>query len=137
MFLTGKHMSRRTALRGLGATIALPLLDSMIPARAVFAQTAAGARRRPHAARLHRAGARRGRLQRVRHDRRTSGVPAATGRNFDLSKGSLSSLEPFRKHLTIVSNTDARMAEALGAGRSRRRPLPLERGDVHAVRIRS
>ena len=34
MFLTRKHMSRRTALRGLGATIALPLLDSMIPARA-------------------------------------------------------------------------------------------------------
>jgi hypothetical protein len=38
--------------------------------------------------------------------------PAATGRGFDLSKGSLAPLEPFRKHLTIVSNTDTRMAEA-------------------------
>jgi hypothetical protein len=38
--------------------------------------------------------------------------PAATGRQFDLGKGSLVSLEPFRKHLTIISNTDSRMAEA-------------------------
>ena len=41
MFLTGRHMSRRTALRGLGVTIALPFLDSMIPARSVFARTPA------------------------------------------------------------------------------------------------
>ena len=39
--------------------------------------------------------------------------PAATGRRFDLSSGSLSPLDPFRDHLTIVSNTDARMAEAM------------------------
>jgi uncharacterized protein (DUF1501 family) len=42
MFLTGKHLSRRTVLRGLGATVALPLFDAMVPARQVFAQTAAG-----------------------------------------------------------------------------------------------
>ena len=66
MFLTGKHMSRRTALRGLGVSIALPLLDAMVPARTVFAKTAAAPRRQPHAPRLHRAGPRRGRLQRVR-----------------------------------------------------------------------
>ncbi len=41
--------------------------------------------------------------------------PAATGRQFDISKGTLSPLEPFRNHLTIVSNTDARMAEAQSA----------------------
>ena len=40
MLLTGKHMSRRTALRGLGVSLALPLLDSMVPARTVFASTA-------------------------------------------------------------------------------------------------
>ena len=40
-FLTQKHLSRRTVLRGMGATIALPLLDSMIPARAVLAKTSA------------------------------------------------------------------------------------------------
>ena len=31
MFLTRKHMSRRTALQGLGVTVGLPLLDAMIP----------------------------------------------------------------------------------------------------------
>ena len=38
--------------------------------------------------------------------------PAETGRDFDLSPSSLRPLEPFRKHLTIVSDTDARMADA-------------------------
>ena len=41
MFITKKHLSRRTVLRGVGATIALPLLDAMIPARTALAQTAA------------------------------------------------------------------------------------------------
>lgn len=41
MFLTKKHLQRRTFLRGLGATVALPLLDSMIPAGTALAQTAA------------------------------------------------------------------------------------------------
>jgi hypothetical protein len=41
MFVTKKHLSRRTLLRGAGAAIALPLLDSMIPARTALAQTAA------------------------------------------------------------------------------------------------
>ncbi len=41
MFLTKKHLPRRTFLRGIGATIALPLLDSMVPSRTALAQTAA------------------------------------------------------------------------------------------------
>src|SRR5262252_6234621 len=41
MFITKKHMSRRTVLRGAGVTLALPLLDAMIPARTALAQTAA------------------------------------------------------------------------------------------------
>ena len=40
-FITKKHMSRRTVLRGAGATLALPLLDAMIPASTALAQTAA------------------------------------------------------------------------------------------------
>ena len=32
MYISGKHISRRTMLRGMGATVALPLLDAMIPA---------------------------------------------------------------------------------------------------------
>ena len=41
MFITKKHLERRTFLRGLGAAMALPLLDAMIPARTALAATAA------------------------------------------------------------------------------------------------
>ena len=41
MFITKKHMPRRTFLGGAGVTLALPLLESMIPARTALAQTAA------------------------------------------------------------------------------------------------
>ena len=41
MFITRKHLSRRTLLKGAGASIALPLLDAMIPASTALAQTAA------------------------------------------------------------------------------------------------
>ena len=111
MVLTGKHISRRTALRGLGATIALPMLDAMVPARRVFAQTTAG--------RL----ADRTRLVCIEQVHGAAGCsewggtqylwnPAAVGRNFDLTPSALRPLEPYRDYLTIVSNTDARMAEA-------------------------
>ena len=46
MFITKKHLTRRTLLRGAGTAIALPLLDAMIPARTALAQTAAKAQ--PH-----------------------------------------------------------------------------------------
>jgi hypothetical protein len=43
MFVTRKHLTRRAVLQGLGATLGLPLLDAMIPARTALAQTAAKA----------------------------------------------------------------------------------------------
>ena len=43
MFITNKPLDRRTFLRGMGATVALPLLDAMIPARTLLAFTAARA----------------------------------------------------------------------------------------------
>src|SRR5712691_9538567 len=43
MFITKKHLTRRTVLRGAGTALALPLLDAMIPARTALAQTAAKA----------------------------------------------------------------------------------------------
>jgi len=46
MIVTRRTMSRRTALRGLGATVALPLLDAMVPAMTALAQTPAKAVRR-------------------------------------------------------------------------------------------
>ena len=40
-FISKKHLSRRTFLRGVGVTVALPLLDSMLPAQTPLAKTAA------------------------------------------------------------------------------------------------
>jgi hypothetical protein len=40
-FITRKHLPRRTFIRGVGATLSLPLLEAMVPARTALAQTAA------------------------------------------------------------------------------------------------
>jgi hypothetical protein len=90
MFLTRKHLSRRTLLKGAGASIALPLLDAMIPARTALAQTVAVSSPRlgfvyfPHGA-----------LQ-------DQWVPTQTGRDFEFPF-ILKPLEPLREHLTVVS----------------------------------
>jgi len=110
-FITSKHISRRTVLRGMGATIALPLLDAMIPARRLWSRTGAAK------------AVERTRLVAIEMVHGAAGsnelgaklnlwAPAEVGRDFDLSTGSLSPLAPFRDHLTIISNTDVRNAEA-------------------------
>ena len=45
MFLTKKHLSRRTAIKGLGVTLALPMLEAMVPAVTAQRRTVAGAPR--------------------------------------------------------------------------------------------
>ncbi len=108
MIITKKHVSRRTVLRGMGVTMALPFLDAMVPARTVWAKTAAAGKIRlscieqVHGA----AGSTKIGLE------KNMWSPAAVGRSFDLSATSLSPLEPFRDYVTIVSNTDVRNAEA-------------------------
>jgi len=99
MFISKKHISRRTVLQGIGATIALPLLEAMSPAATAWAQTAAGkAPKRfafiafPHGAVMD------------------SWVPKETGTGFTMSP-ILQPLEPFRKHLTIVSGLRNKPAE--------------------------
>ena len=91
MYVFKKHVSRRTVLKGVGATIALPLLDAMNPAATAWAQTPAGSTPKrfafvgfPHGAIMDRWS------------------PAQTGANFEMSP-ILQPLEPFRQHLTIVS----------------------------------
>ena len=90
MFITKKHLSRRTLLRGAGAAIALPLLDSMIPAGTALAQTAARPKTRlgcvyiPHG---------------VTMDKWT---PATTGRGFELTE-ILSPLAPVRDQICVVT----------------------------------
>ena len=46
MMITKKAIARRTVLRGIGATVALPLLDSMVPALSALAQTPAAPKQR-------------------------------------------------------------------------------------------
>jgi hypothetical protein len=91
MYLSKRHISRRAVLRGVGATIALPLLDAMHPAATAWAQSAAGSTPKrfafvgfPHGAIMDRWS------------------PAQTGREYEMSP-ILEPLTPFREHLTIVS----------------------------------
>jgi hypothetical protein len=107
MFITRKHISRRAVLRGMGVTMALPMLEAMVPARTVFAKTAAGKVRLAAIEMVHgSAGATKSGLA------KNLWSPAAVGAEFDLSPSALQPLEPFRDYLTIVSNTDVRNAEA-------------------------
>ena len=111
-FVTGRHISRREVLRGLGATVALPFLDAMVPASGASA-LGSGSSATTDATRLvaiemvhGAAGCNEwGATQNL-------WSPAAVGRDFDLSPTSLSPLEPFRDYLTIVSDTDVEAAEA-------------------------
>ena len=110
-FITGKHISRRTMLRGMGASMGLPLLDAMIPASRPWAST--------DAARVED----RTRLVCIEQVHGAAGCndwgatqnlwsPAEEGKDFDLMQGNLKPLEAWRKYLTIVSDTDCRMADA-------------------------
>jgi hypothetical protein len=107
MYLAKKHLSRRTMLRGMGVTMALPLLEAMVPAGTAFAKTAAGKVRLSAVELVHgSAGATTIGAQ------KNLWSPAAIGKAFDLTPTSLISLEPWRQHVTIVSNTDVKNAEA-------------------------
>src|SRR5690349_14234656 len=109
MFLEKKHISRRTVLRGMGATVALPFLDAMVPARTLLASSAAAGKTR--LACIEQVHGAAGSTQIGLAKNLWS--PAAVGRGFDLSPSSLSPLEPYREYLTIISNTDCKGAEAI------------------------
>lgn len=110
-YLTGKHISRRAMLKGAGAAVGLPLLDAMIPAGRLWAATEAGkAASRTRVVCIEQVHGAAGCNDWGRSQNLWS--PAEAGRDFDLTPSSLRPLEPFRKYLTIVSDTDARMADA-------------------------
>ena len=103
--ITKKHIPRRAFLRGAGVTLALPLLDSMIPAQTPLAKTAAapqfsmGLCFMPHGAVMN------------------NWTPAAEGSNFEISR-TLKPLEPY--------NTDDRAnpagCQSQSGSRARSRP---------------
>ena len=98
MFITKKSLPRRTFLRGVGASLALPLLDSMIPARTLLAQTAAKPTTRlgfvyvPHGAIMDK------------------WTPATVGSDFEFTP-ILKPLEPFRDRLNVISGLGHRAAD--------------------------
>ena len=101
MFITKMSLPRRTFLRGIGVTVALPLLEAMVPALTATAQTAANPVRRfgavyiPHGKILDQ------------------WTPAADGRGFDFTP-ILKPLEVFRDHLCVVSGLDGPKDPAAG-----------------------
>jgi hypothetical protein len=90
MFITRKHLSRRTFLRGAGTMVALPFLEAMVPAQTPLRNTAAAPKTRfasfyvPHGATMDK------------------WTPAADGTGFVFTE-ILKPLEPFRAHINIVS----------------------------------
>ena len=95
IFVAKKHLPRRTFLRGAGATLALPLLDAMVPA---FGQAPAQGPRLgfiyfPHGAIMNR------------------WTPDTTGRGFEF-KETLKLLEPYRDRLSIVSGLHHKAADS-------------------------
>jgi hypothetical protein len=111
MFITQKHLSRRTVLKGIGATVGLPLLEAMVPAGKAFGATAAEKKLRVVCVEMVHGAAGSAAFG----IKKNLWAPAGIGRDFDLSPTSLKSLEPFRDDLTIVSNCDVRNAEAFTA----------------------
>jgi hypothetical protein len=92
-FITKKHLSRRTFLRGSGVTLALPFLESMLPAQTASAlpKTRLSFIYFPHGVTMDK------------------WVPATEGAGFEFTP-ILKPLEPFRDHINIISNTYAPMA---------------------------
>ena len=109
-FLNGKPLPRRTFLQSLGATVALPYLDAMLPAgRGAWRAAQANDATRLVAIEMVHGAAGCNELGASLN----LWAPANVGREFDLSPTALSSLEPYRDYLTIISNTDCRQAEPI------------------------
>jgi len=102
MFISKKHLSRRSVLKGVGAAVALPLLDAMVPARTALAQTAAAPTLRfgtiyiPHGAIMD------------------VWVPKKVGTDFELPI-ILKPLESLRSHFNVVTGLYSEGANAHSA----------------------
>ena len=110
MIIMKKHLSRRTMLRGMGVTMALPFLEAMVPAGTALAKAAPRRVRFAAIEIVHGAAG-----STAFGAKKFMWAPEKVGRAFDLSPSSLAPMEPFRDHLTIISNTDVRNAEAFTA----------------------
>ncbi|HKE83498.1 MAG TPA: DUF1552 domain-containing protein [Vicinamibacterales bacterium] len=97
MFITKTSLSRRAVLRGMGATLALPLLDAMVPAMTATVNTAAAPTRRFGAVFVPMG------------ERPSHWTPSTTGVGFEFS-AILKPIESFRDQVIVVSNMDRPLA---------------------------
>ncbi len=118
--VSGKHLSRRTLLRGSGAAIALPLLDAMLPAGRAFGQatTSTGTAGTPQAGAASSSGAagtpvRAGFIYFPHGATMSRWTPAGTGSDFELSE-ILTPLEAFKSKINVIS--DLSHPQAYGPG---------------------
>jgi hypothetical protein len=107
MFIAKKHLSRRTMLRGMGVSLALPLLDSMVPAQTPLAQTAAAPKTRLACIEIVHGAA----GSTVEGTAKNYWSPAKAGRDFEFGE-SLKPLEPLKEYVTVISRTDLKPATA-------------------------
>jgi Protein of unknown function (DUF1552) len=104
MFIKKLALPRRTFLRGLGVTIALPLLDAMVPAMSALGKTAASPVRRlgfiytPNGATM------------------SAWTPQGGGPSLDELSPTLSPLAPFRDQVIVPTGLSQKMAESMGDG---------------------
>src|SRR5271169_1042879 len=101
MFITKRHISRRAVLRGVGVSLALPLLDSMVPAQTPLSRTAAAPRTRLACLEMVHGAA----GSTVDGTNKHYWSPEKEGGDFEMPE-TLKSLTPFRDYLTIVTGTD-------------------------------
>src|SRR5262245_2586314 len=97
MFITKTSLSRRAVLRGMGATLALPLLDAMVPAMTATVNTAAAPTRRFGAVFVPMG------------ERPSHWTPSPSGVGFEFS-AILKPIESFRDQVIVVSNMDRPLA---------------------------
>src|SRR5271155_5795138 len=107
MLITKKHLSRRTLLRGAGVSLALPLLDSMVPAQTPISKTAAAPRPRLCCIEMVHGSA----GSTVDGSDKHYWSPEKEGADFEFTQ-TLEPLAPFRDYLTVISDTDLRPASA-------------------------
>jgi hypothetical protein len=107
MLITKKYLSRRTVLRGMGVSVALPFLDAMAPAQTPVSKTAAAPRTRLACIEMVHGAA----GSTVDGLNKHYWSPEKEGAAFEFTQ-TLKPLEPFREYITIISDTDLHPAGA-------------------------
>src|SRR6266496_2898352 len=111
MFITKKHLSRRTVLRGFGVSLSLPFLVSLVPAQTKLSRTAAAPKSRLAAIEIVHGAAGSTALGRSKH----YWSPVKDGADFEFTP-TLKSLEPLRDYVTVIINTGLHNAMSLVPG---------------------